>query len=270
MSAHHFTFGRHAEVTLEQVRELRRLLVLTGQSLTPLGFAPLQALPSHRVGDGVHTDRPAGLEQIGVDPRRAVGALGCLEHLEQLNVHLGPTPLARGGRPVKPLVQPGHTDPEDHAAHRVRDAAEGPLVGDETCHAHFVASFTHRTTERFSTSRSIRSSATSLRSHFSSSMSAADRPSAPSRSARSLAYQLPSVPSLIPRSRATCAIGFPVSRTIRTAPSRNSRSNFLRFSGMTTPHSPCLHGLRGGSALVWTIDYVSSAPRPLRASQGRR
>src|SRR5450631_2174359 len=50
------------------------------------------------------------------------------------------------------------------------------------------------------------------------------------------------VPSLIPRSRATCATGFPVSRTIRTAPSRISWSNFPRFSDMTTPHSACLHG----------------------------
>src|SRR5205085_10455066 len=42
--------------------------------------------------------------------------------------------------------------------------------------------------------------------------------------------QLPNVPSLIPRSRATCAIGLLVSRTSRTAPSLKSRSNFLRVS----------------------------------------
>jgi hypothetical protein len=34
--------------------------------------------------------------------------------------------------------------------------------------------------------------------------------------------QLPRVPELIPRSRATCAIGLPASRTSRTAPSRKS------------------------------------------------
>jgi hypothetical protein len=34
----------------------------------------------------------------------------------------------------------------------------------------------------------------------------------------------------MPRSLATCAIGFPVSRTIRIAPSRKSRSNFRRVS----------------------------------------
>src|ERR1035437_2033508 len=62
---------------------------------------------------------------------------------------------------------------------------------------------THRTTERLRTSRSIRSSAFSLRSRFSSAMSSTERPLVPSRSPRSLANQLPSVPSLIPRSRAT-------------------------------------------------------------------
>jgi hypothetical protein len=56
-----------------------------------------------------------------------------------------------------------------------------------------------------------------------------------------LVHQFPSVPSWIPRSRAICAIGLPVSRTIRTAPSRNSGSYFRRVSGITTPHKGCLH-----------------------------
>src|ERR1700682_2189133 len=64
-------------------------------------------------------------------------------------------------------------------------------------------------------------------------------------SARSLATQFPRVPGWTPRSRAIWAIGLPVSRTMRTAPSRNSGSNFLRESGMTTPHSPCLHTFGG-------------------------
>ena len=38
-----------------------------------------------------------------------------------------------------------------------------------------------------------------------------------------------------PRSRATCAIGLPVSRTSRTAPSRKSLSNFLRVSPIGEP-----------------------------------
>src|SRR3954447_10965839 len=56
------------------------------------------------------------------------------------------------------------------AGERVRHPVEGPLVGDEAGHAHFVASFTHRTTDRLRTSRSIRSSAFSARSRLSSSM----------------------------------------------------------------------------------------------------
>ena len=44
---------------------------------------------------------------------------------------------------------------------------------------------------------------------------------------------MPSVPSFTPRSRATCATGFLVSSTIRTAPSRNSRSYFFLVSGIS-------------------------------------
>jgi hypothetical protein len=40
------------------------------------------------------------------------------------------------------------------------------------------------------------------------------------------------VPSLMPRSRATTAIDLPVSRTIRTAPSRNSGSNLRLVSAI--------------------------------------
>ena len=46
------------------------------------------------------------------------------------------------------------------------------------------------------------------------------------------------------------AIGLPVSRTIRTALSRNSRSNRRRLSGMAHPYSPCLHDLWGTSSLA--------------------
>ncbi len=52
------------------------------------------------------------------------------------------------------------------------------------------------------------------------------------RPVRSLATQMPSVPSLIPRPWATRAIGLPVSGTIRTAPARNSGSNFRLVSAI--------------------------------------
>src|SRR6476660_942061 len=41
---------------------------------------------------------------------------------------------------------------------------------------------------------------------------------------------------------------------MRTAPSLNSGSYFLRVSGMTTPHSACLHGFGGCPSLEF-LDY---------------
>src|SRR6266704_4941040 len=106
-----------------------------------------------------------------------------------------------------------------------------PLGRDEAGHRHRppIASWTQRATERLSTSRCIVSSAFSFRSRSSSARSSSLSAPLPSpRARRSLAHQLPSVPSLIPSSRATCAIGLPVSRTSRTAPCLESSSNFRR------------------------------------------
>ena len=50
---------------------------------------------------------------------------------------------------MQPLLEPGHRDPEYRAAHHVWHPVRGPLVSDEACHAHLVASFTHRTADRF-------------------------------------------------------------------------------------------------------------------------
>ena len=83
--------------------------------------------------------------------------------------------------------------------------------------------------ERLSTSRSIASSAFPLRSRFSSSRSLSLNGPSPSRARRSRFTHRPSVPSFRPSSRATRAIGLPVSRTIRTAPSLNSRSKLRRL-----------------------------------------
>ena len=48
-------------------------------------------------------------------------------------------------------------------------------------------------------------------------------------------------PQFTPRSRATWATDSPVSRTIRTAPSRNSRSKLLRGLDIAPPYRACLH-----------------------------
>jgi hypothetical protein len=45
-----------------------------------------------------------------------------------------------------------------------------------------------------------------------------------------MATQFDNVLAFTPSSRATCAIGLPVSRTIRTAPCLNSLSNLLHAS----------------------------------------
>ena len=94
----------------------------------------------------------------------------------------------------------------------------------EPGHIRRIASLTQRAAERLSTSRSIASAAFSLRNRLSSSRSLSLNGPSPSRARRSRFTHRPSVPTCRPSSRATCAIGRPVSRTIRTAPSRNSRS----------------------------------------------
>jgi putative transposase len=83
-----------------------------------------------------------------------------------------------------------------------------------------IYALTHRATLRLSTSRSIASSAFSFRSRASSGRPSSSSAPLPSPRRRlSALTQFPSVPSLRPRPRATCATGFPVSRTSRTAPS---------------------------------------------------
>src|SRR6266545_7498147 len=192
-----------------------------------------QALLTHQGRDGVLAHPPARLAQRGGDPRRPVLAPALREQPRDL----GFQPLAaRRPRPqaaIPPLVKPGPGHPQRPAAGRVRDAALVPLGSDERGHGYLlpIASETQRATLRLSTSHRIASSAFSLRSRASSARSPSlSCPSPPSRRRRSAPAQFPRVPAFIPRSRATCATGLPVSRTSRTAPARKSRSNFLRVS----------------------------------------
>src|ERR1700750_567655 len=162
----------------------------------------------------------------------AVGSSGGVEQLPHPGIELGAAALPVSRVTVDPLVEPRDAHTEDRAGHRVWHPVKGPLVGDEACHAHLVASFTHRTTERLRTSRSIRSSAPSARKRFNSYTSPVERPPVPSCSARSLATQLPRVPALIPRSRATWAIGLAGCPAVRAAPPPYSRADVLPFSGL--------------------------------------
>src|SRR6266702_4120154 len=188
-------------------------------------FGPVSVVLAHQARDGVLAHPPARLAQRGGDPRRPVLAPAPREQPRDL----GFQPLAaRRPRPqaaIPPLVKPGLGHPQRPARHRVRDAVLVPLGSDERGHGYLlpIASETQRATLRLRTSQRISSSAHLRRSRTSSARSSSlTRPPSPSRRRRSSMTQLPKVPSLIPSSRATCAIGLPVSRTSRTAPSLKS------------------------------------------------
>src|SRR5215813_11287004 len=223
---------RRGEVPLDQVRCPPPALPRPGSALAPVLPPRYQALLAHQRGDGVLAHPPARLAQVGGDPRRPVLALMLGEQAGDLGFEPIAALRPRRQRPAAPLVEPGPGHPQRPAGHHVRDAVIVPLGGDERGHRYRpIASLTQRATLRLSTSRSIASSAFSLRSRASSSRSVSlSAPSPSPRRRRSAFTQLPSVPSLIPRSRATCAIGLPVSLTSRTAPSLKSLSNFLRVS----------------------------------------
>lgn len=188
----------------DAVRRLRELYDGDGQPLAPEAHADCP-------GRAVYIDRWSEVEHYCMDPK------------------------ARGHR-TRPKPQP--LDEADRAERRrVRENNEAWRAATAVRHEHIATACRSRkppqgrTTERLSTSRSITSSAFSARSRTSSARSdSADVPSPPSRARWSAATQLPKVPSLIPRSRATRAIGLPVSRTMRTAPSRNSGPNLRRVS----------------------------------------
>src|SRR5262249_14398472 len=222
-----------------------------------------QALRAHQASDGVLAHPPASLAQVGGDPRRPVLAL--MPHEQPLHFCGQPLAVLSLGRqpPTGPLVTPGAGHPQRPARHRGRDAVPRPLGSNETGH-HYrpIASFTQRATERLSTSRSIASPAFSRRSRASSARSSSSSTPLPSpRPRRSALTQFPRVPALIPRSRATSAIGLPVSRTSRTAPSRKSRSNFLRVSPIALPPlRRCVHATRGSPPRA--ARWRSSSRRP--------
>jgi len=89
--------------------------------------------------------------------------------------------------------------PQPPAALRVGHPVLGPLGGGEARHAQRVASFTHGTTDRLRTSRSIRSSGFSLQSRFNSARSSTVRPSLSPRSTRSPVHPVAQRPRVDPQ-----------------------------------------------------------------------
>src|SRR5262249_20240775 len=236
-------------------------------------FLPPRSRPplAHQRAAGVLPPPPARLAQVGGDPRRPVLALMLGEQAGDLGFEPIAALRPRRQRPAAPLVEPGPGHPQRPAGHHVRDAVIVPLGGDERGHRYRrIASLPQRATLRLSTSRSIASSAFSLRSRASSCRSVSLSAPSPSPRRRSSAFtQLPRVPSLIPRSRATCAIGLPVSRTSRTAPSPKSRSNFLRVSPIAVPPlRRCFHATRGSP--LAGIEFRWAAAVQIRTLCGRR
>lgn len=146
------------EIPLEQVRELRGRLVLTGQATTAADLARNEALATHRVGHRLFRHSPPRLPQISQQPRRTVQTLGFDERrFDRLVAPIGLGVHTVGvSHAAKPFIEPGHADTQQCTHKRMWHTVFGPLVDYKACHAHFVASFTHRTTDRLRTSRSTR------------------------------------------------------------------------------------------------------------------
>jgi hypothetical protein len=116
----------------------------------------------------------------------------------------------------------------------VRDTVLVPLDSDEGSHRYLpIASFAQKATLHLRDITFHRQLSVLLPQsrQLRTFILAQHAPSDPPRRLSALA-QLPSGPSLMPRSRATCATGLPVSRTSPTAPSRKSASNPLRVSAV--------------------------------------
>src|SRR4029077_19827377 len=149
-----------------------------------------------------------GFAQVGGDPRGPVRAPVGGEQPPDLGRQCLPARGSRRERAVFPFVEPGPGHAQRPAGCRVRDLVPVPLGGDQGGHRYRpIASLTQRATLRLSTSRSIASSAFSFRSRASSARSSSLSSPFPSPRRRFSAFtQFPSVPSLMPRSFATCAI----------------------------------------------------------------
>ena len=156
------------EITADQVGRRHGCLVGSGQTPATPDMACYQALAGHRRGDGLFGDLLAVGPQPSAYSGGTVGAPRGLEHDPDLEVQLFAAAFGGSGLAVAPLIEPRLADTQQSTGHGVGNSMVGPLGGDMRYHAHRVASLTHRTTDRLSTSRSIRNSATSFRNRINS------------------------------------------------------------------------------------------------------
>jgi hypothetical protein len=132
---------RRAEVALQQVGSLSGVLAPAGQrpAATTAGH---QTLLAHQLCDGVLTDPPAPLPQLGGDPRRPIPAPMPFEHQRHLRGQRRPAGPAQRHIPIPPPVEPRLGHPQRPARGGVRHAMVGPLSGDKPGQAHrVIASF---------------------------------------------------------------------------------------------------------------------------------
>src|SRR5262249_39995802 len=167
------------ELPLHPVRRPPPAPARAGGTLAPLLPPGSQAQLGHQARDRVLLAPPARPPHRGGHPRPPLLARAPPEQLGDPAFQPPPPRRPRREPSPHPLAGPGLGHPQRPAGHRVRDAANLPLGGDEPGHGYRpIASLTQRATLRLSTSRSIASSAFSLRGRTSSAPSSS--PSAPS------------------------------------------------------------------------------------------
>src|SRR4029450_825533 len=239
--AHHLDSGLGGgEVAPHQIWNRRRRVRLIGQTVPPgPRLARHQAPVAHDRADQFRGAALTLAGQLGVHPAVAVGGVRVVEYLLNQQSQAFPPGGGRRFRPMTPLViaRGRHLQPCTHFHHRVLQPAvrcpRSLLRIDElvpSAHryswAKKAAAFPRNSFFRRSPRTSFSTSRTRAR------WETVRGGSSPACSRRYALTQLPSVPSTIPSSRATCAIGRDVSITAFTASSRNSAENFFRRSGI--------------------------------------
>ena len=197
----------HAATTTVLRSLARRVLALTDETRT------LQ----QQMRSAIAACAPQLLDQYGVGPDTAAAR----------PLHHRPDPARP--RPTYPRLrhQTGKRGQIHKGNHSLPEALRRPrgLPSDHRSPATSDNTEPGDLTNIGASSRSIASSTFSRRNRANSARSSSDSPPAAAatpRAWRSFFTQFARVPSLMPRSRATCAIDVPVSRTHRTAPHRTA------------------------------------------------
>src|SRR4029077_16607653 len=211
-------------------------------------LAGLQAQLAHDGADQLRPGRHAPRHQVRVDPPVPVRVIRIPERLLHIQRQYPASFRRRRFRRVPPFVEPGagHLHPDAHfhdrrhvlmvrfPVSRILRVDELEFLGHRWSRAKYAAAFFMNSSSIFS-SRVSRSSSRNRACSLTVSGG-----SSPAWSRRYRPTQFPRVPSLIPSSFATRAIGRDVSITIFTASSLNSGEKlfFGRGKNFTFPDCP--------------------------------